>query len=109
VNGVVATASRIGTALSTRPDMSESYFTVREAARELGVCTATIYRLLRAGRLPALRVGAQCRIAEDGLRSLQAAPPRIDAAPAPPKTRARPRPRGSAHSFARLARTMRAS
>jgi len=89
--------------------MSENYFTVREAASELGVCTATIYRLLRAGRLPALRVGAQWRIAKDELRSLQPPPPRIDAAPAPPKTRARPRPRGSGHTFARLARTMRAS
>jgi hypothetical protein len=39
--------------VSEHPD----YVIAAEIAREIGVCTATIRKLQRAGRIPALRVG----------------------------------------------------
>ena len=41
---------------------SHRYLTVQEAAEELRVSTATIYRLIEARKIPVLRVGSQWRI-----------------------------------------------
>lgn len=43
-----------------RPSESP-YMTVPECAAFLGVCRSTIYRLLRAGRLPAFKIAADWR------------------------------------------------
>jgi excisionase family DNA binding protein len=45
--------------------------TVREAARRLKVCTATIYRLCESARLPHLRVGNVIRIRPEALDRLE--------------------------------------
>ena len=47
----------------------EPYLTTDEAAAYLKVCRKTVYRLARAGRLPAVRVGRHWRFRR---RDLQA-------------------------------------
>lgn len=42
--------------------MAGALLTTREAAAEMGVCAETIRRLIRAGQLPAARVGGQWRV-----------------------------------------------
>ena len=41
------------------------YLTVREVASTLRVSNMTVYRLINAGELPALRVGKSFRLRED--------------------------------------------
>lgn len=43
---------------------STGYLSVRDSAKHLGVCDATIYRLIAAGKLPAIRVGRAIRVPE---------------------------------------------
>lgn len=48
--------------------------TVREVAKRLGVCQDTIYRLVAAGKLPAIRVGSAIRLSPEAvIRSVVAA------------------------------------
>jgi excisionase family DNA binding protein len=42
--------------------------TVREVAAELGVCTATVYRLFDRGELPHVRILDSIRVAHHDLR-----------------------------------------
>ncbi len=42
-----------------------TYLTVAEVAGMLRVSTMTVYRLIKAGELPAVRVGKSYRLAED--------------------------------------------
>ena len=42
-----------------------TYLTVAEVADMLRVSTMTVYRLIKAGGLPAVRVGRSYRLAED--------------------------------------------
>ncbi len=42
-----------------------TYLTVAEVAGMLRVSTMTVYRLIKAGELPAVRVGRSYRLAED--------------------------------------------
>ena len=42
-----------------------SYLTVAEVAEQLRVSNMTVYRLINAGDLPAVRVGRSYRITED--------------------------------------------
>jgi excisionase family DNA binding protein len=47
------------------------YFTVAEAARELGVSPSTIWRWIDAGKLPAIRVGSRTiRVRKDDLEAM---------------------------------------
>ena len=48
---------------ATRP----RYLTVAEVAGIMRVSTMTVYRLIKAGSLPAVRVGRSYRVAEDDL------------------------------------------
>jgi len=43
------------------------YLTAAEVASTMRVSTMTVYRLIRAGSLPALRVGRSFRVAEEDL------------------------------------------
>ncbi len=53
---------------STR-GMESDFLTVAEVARALRVSNMTVYRLVNAGQLPAVRVGRSYRIREDAVRS----------------------------------------
>ncbi|MEX1163889.1 MAG: helix-turn-helix domain-containing protein [Nitriliruptor sp.] len=49
--------------------MSVTLLTAAEVADELRVSTMTIYRLIRRGELPAVRVGRNYRVARDQLEA----------------------------------------
>lgn len=49
--------------------MSERLLTAAEVADRLRVSTMTIYRLIRAGELPAVRVGRNYRVREPDLEA----------------------------------------
>ncbi len=44
------------------------FVTVAEVARQLRVSNMTVYRLVRSGQLPAVRVGRGYRLREDDVR-----------------------------------------
>lgn len=44
------------------PKPRASLLTLREAAAEAGVCTRTVRRWIKSGRLPALRLGGSDRL-----------------------------------------------
>jgi len=44
--------------------------TVNETCRELSVCRATVYGLVRAGRLPVVKIGAATRIRRADVEAL---------------------------------------
>lgn len=44
------------------PDMTETLLTAAEVADRLRVSTMTVYRLIRGGELPAVRVGRNYRV-----------------------------------------------
>jgi excisionase family DNA binding protein len=48
-------------------DREHQLLTVREVAGSMRVSTMTVYRLIRAGALPAIRVGKHFRIREHDL------------------------------------------
>ena len=50
-----------------RGSTSATYLTVAEVAGMLRVSTMTVYRLIKAGELPAVRVGRSYRLAEDAV------------------------------------------
>lgn len=53
--------------------MNEKYLTAREVEARLRVARHTLYRLIKAGTIPAVRLGGQFRIPESGLmRALRA-------------------------------------
>lgn len=64
--------------------MSETLLTAAEVAEQLRVSTMTVYRLIRSGELPAVRVGRNYRVRDPDLEAyLQAqvvAPDRAHAA-----------------------------
>jgi excisionase family DNA binding protein len=47
------------------PDGSSEFVTVAEVARHLRVSNMTVYRLINAGDLPALRIGKSYRLREE--------------------------------------------
>ena len=51
--------------LTTEDITSARYLTVREVASTLRVSNMTVYRLINAGELPAVRVGKSFRLRED--------------------------------------------
>ena len=51
--------------LSANEGTSARYLTVREVASTLRVSNMTVYRLINAGELPAVRVGKSFRLRED--------------------------------------------
>jgi excisionase family DNA binding protein len=48
--------------------LSARFVTVSEVARQLRVSNMTVYRLVKSGQLPAVRVGRGYRIREDDVR-----------------------------------------
>ncbi|MDQ4095126.1 MAG: helix-turn-helix domain-containing protein [Actinomycetota bacterium] len=52
----------------TSPQVLGRFFTVAEVARQLRVSNMTVYRLIKAGQLPAVRVGRGYRIRDDDVR-----------------------------------------
>jgi len=48
-----------------QPDGRSRFMTVAEVAQLMRVSTMTVYRLIKAGDLPAVRVGKSYRIRED--------------------------------------------
>lgn len=55
--------------MSSGPDRPRlRYLTVAEVAEEMRVSKMTVYRLVQAGQLPAVRVGRSYRVPEDALR-----------------------------------------
>jgi excisionase family DNA binding protein len=53
--------------VSQSPQAKSSFVTVGEVARQLRVSNMTVYRLINAGDLPAIRVGKSYRIREEDL------------------------------------------
>ena len=47
--------------------MNEKYLTAREVEQRLRIARHTLYRLIKAGIVPAVRLGGQFRIPESGL------------------------------------------
>jgi excisionase family DNA binding protein len=52
----------------TSPQVLGRFFTVAEVARQLRVSNMTVYRLIKAGQLPAVRVGRGYRMRDDDVR-----------------------------------------
>jgi excisionase family DNA binding protein len=52
------------------------YFTPKEVAERLKLRVQTVYDYIRTGRLPAVRLGNRCRIAQSDLEAFLAQPPR---------------------------------
>ena len=50
-----------------RESTRATYLTVAEVAAMLRVSTMTVYRLIKAGELPAMRVGKSFRLDEDAV------------------------------------------
>lgn len=50
--------------------MNEEYLTIEEAARKLKVAKATIYRMARSKRIPAVKIGKVWRISSLQLSKL---------------------------------------
>ena len=74
------------------PPMStpHTYWTVAEAASELRVSTATIYRQIEARKIPVVRIGDQWRInAAECIRAATPAWPTLAEHCAPPSERRR--------------------
>jgi excisionase family DNA binding protein len=46
-----------------------SVLSVKQVALRLNVCNMTVYRLIHAGQLPAIKVGKSYRITEDAYRA----------------------------------------
>ena len=59
--------------MTQSPQAKPSFVTVGEVARLLRVSNMTVYRLLKAGELPAVRVGKSYRIREDDVDAYLAA------------------------------------
>ena len=47
----------------------EYYITVREIAHELRVAPMTVYRLLRSGEIPSVRIGRSFRVRRDAFEA----------------------------------------
>ncbi len=50
------------------PQVLGRFFTVAEVARQLRVSNMTVYRLIKGGQLPAVRVGRGYRIRDEDVR-----------------------------------------
>ena len=53
---------------SSLPSVVGRFLTVAEVARRLRVSNMTVYRLVKSGQLPAVRVGRGYRIREEDVR-----------------------------------------
>jgi excisionase family DNA binding protein len=56
------------TSLPDRGKSASTFLTVGEVARNLRVSNMTVYRLVKSGQLPAVRVGRSYRIADTDVR-----------------------------------------
>lgn len=50
--------------------MSNGYYSIKEAAKLLNVCTNTIYKWSKSGHLPAVKIGGQWFISKEELDRL---------------------------------------
>lgn len=76
--------------------MSESMWTVKQAAEVMGCHAATIRRMIQRGELPATKIGSTYRIR----------PGDLEPTAMPKQERTAPTPREPAGRFARLAREL---
>lgn len=53
---------------SQNPLMADQFLTVAEVARQLRVSNMTVYRLIKAGDMPAVRIGRGYRLREGDVR-----------------------------------------
>jgi excisionase family DNA binding protein len=53
---------------TSNPQVLGRFFTVAEVARQLRVSNMTVYRLIKSGQLPAVRVGRGYRIRDEDVR-----------------------------------------
>jgi excisionase family DNA binding protein len=53
---------------SPKPSVVGRFMTVAEVSRQLRVSNMTVYRIIKAGQLPAVRVGRGYRIREEDVR-----------------------------------------
>ncbi len=53
-----------GVGITDRSELARDFLTVGEVARQLRVSNMTVYRIVKAGQLPAVRVGRGYRIRE---------------------------------------------
>ena len=56
---------------STTPNLRVKWMSSNEAAERLGVTTATLYRFIDEGRLPAYRMGRVIRLKENELEDFE--------------------------------------
>ena len=56
---------------STTPNLRVKWMSSNEAAERLGVTTATLYRFIDEGRLPAYRMGRVIRLKESELEDFE--------------------------------------
>lgn len=49
---------------------NSEFLTPSEAAKYLKVCKATIYKLIKSGKLPSVRAGRQIRIAKSNIDNM---------------------------------------
>jgi excisionase family DNA binding protein len=105
--------TRLGLAVavpSLHPGSGEVVMNLKQAALRLGVHYQTAYKLVRSGRLAAVRVGGVYDVSESALARYQADAVAATAAPVPieaetrPDERARRAGRGGAHPRAAVAR-----
>lgn len=86
-------------------DVVPQHLSLHEAAARLGVSYRTLWRQVRAGRLPAIRIGRAIRVSVEDLEQLRHDP---DATARAGRSAARTRPapaaREPAGEFARMAR-----
>jgi excisionase family DNA binding protein len=59
--------------MTDRPTPRPNFLTVQEVADQMRVSAMTVYRLVHAGELRAIRVGRSYRVPEDGLDEYLAA------------------------------------
>jgi excisionase family DNA binding protein len=55
------------------PEVTSAFVTVGEVARQLRVSNMTVYRLINAGELPAVRIGRSYRLRADDVDAYLAA------------------------------------
>ncbi len=59
--------------MTQSPQAKSNFVTVGEVARQLRVSNMTVYRLINAGELPAVRVGKSYRLREEDVDAYLAA------------------------------------
>jgi excisionase family DNA binding protein len=81
----------MGASGKTIPDFTGQIMTANEVAELLRVHKSTIYRLLKAGKLPSFRMGTDYRFSRQAIDEWRKAQEVQSALPSPPSRRGKPR------------------